>query len=539
MPSNNQFPEQPDPLAPLGELMHWVGSTALHCALGLALGAVAARLMRRHHMHWSWAALSLVFFVFAGASLPASQATLMIAALVATVRGRRWHRHDIDSGVDLREIAHARLRPVDLLRRLVACAAARLRIERVAGERRDDAYLALGSDERGRTVLIPFGGAGGGQHTLVVGATGSGKTVTQTRMAVSAIERGMGAVVIDPKGDGGMRDQLERAARAAGRRYLEWTPSGPCVYNPYACGSDTEISDKTLAGERFTEPHYLRQAQRYMGHVVRALHSGGHEVSLAEIVRLLDPARLEVLARTLPEYDARPLHAYLDSLTTRQQSELSGVRDRLSILVESDVGRWLDPLTDSARRFDLLGAIREQAVVYFSLDADRRPLLAQMLGAAVVQDLQTTVAASQARPVPTIVVIDEFSAVAASQVVRLFGRARSAGLSLVLGTQEISDLRLPGEGKLLEQIMGNLSAVIAHRQVVPTSAELISSVAGTQGVWKVSRHSDGRSTRTRAREAALDSDRVMGLGRGWAAVIVLGSASRVRIAHVFSPRPTA
>ena len=68
---------------------------------------------------------------------------------------------------------------------------------------------------------------------------------------------------------------------------------------------------------------------------------------------------------------------------------------------------------------------------------------------------------------PTLVVIDEFSAIAAEQVVRLFGRARSAGLSLLLGTQELSDLRLPGRERLLEQVLGNLSVLIAHRQVVP------------------------------------------------------------------------
>jgi len=34
-------------------------------------------------------------------------------------------------------------------------------------------------------------------------------------------------------------------------------------------GSETEIADKALSGETFTEPHYLRQAQRYLGHAVR------------------------------------------------------------------------------------------------------------------------------------------------------------------------------------------------------------------------------------------------------------------------------
>ncbi len=182
------------------------------------------------------------------------------------------------------------------------------------------------------------------------------------------------------------------------------------------------------------------------------------------------------------------------------------------------MGTWLDPQTPGVERFDLLEAVCERAVVYFSLESDRRPLLTQMLGAAIVQDLQTTVAALQGRPVPTLVVIDEFSAIAAAQVVRLFGRARSAGFSLLLCTQELSDLRLPGRERLLEQVMGNLSVLIAHRQVVPESAGLIASLAGRRGAWRSSRHSDGRvDSHPRARgRARPDRDRGArhGLGCG-------------------------
>ena len=69
-----------------------------------------------------------------------------------------------------------------------------------------------------------------------------------------------------------------------------------------------------------------------------------------------------------------------------------------------------------------------------------------MLAAAIVSDLVTLVGALQAHPVPTVVLIDEFSAVAADQVARLFGRARSAGVSLILGTQELADLKGWGRG---------------------------------------------------------------------------------------------
>jgi hypothetical protein len=58
-----------------------------------------------------------------------------------------------------------------------------------------------------------------------------------------------------------------------------------------------------------------------------------------------------------------------------------------------------------------------------------------MLAAAVVQDLLSVAASCQGTPVPTLVAIDEFSAISAGGVARLFGRARAAGFSLLLATQ--------------------------------------------------------------------------------------------------------
>jgi hypothetical protein len=539
MPSSNPFPERDiDPLAPIEQLVRWLADGVAHGLLGLLVGLVAARLMRARHLHWSWAAAALALVALAPIRPAGPTSTLAVGALGASIWGRRWHRQDCDAGGDLAEIATARYGPVDALR--VAATIARQRVASALGHerRRRQGELLLGRVPGRRPVCIPFDASTGGRHTLVVGATGSGKTTTQTAMVVQAIEQGMGAVIIDPKGDRDLRQQARCTANQAGRPFLEWTPSGGCVYNPYARGSETEIADKVLAGERFTEPHYLRQSQRYLGHVVRALRRSGLQVSLQLIVDHLDPATLEGLVRGLPESEAAPTHAYLDSMTTRQQSDLAGVRDRLAILAESDIGPWLDPCTAGAGRLDLLAAARSHAVVYFSLESDSRPLLTQMLGAAIVQDLQTVIAALQGRPEATLVVIDEFSAIAAEQVVRLFGRARSAGFSLLLGTQELCDLRLPGRERLLEQVMGNLSALIAHRQVVPSSAEMISSLAGQEGAWKVSSHSDGRSTRTRTSKPVLDPGKVMRLGQGWAAVIVLDRDGRAEVARMHSNNHT-
>jgi len=523
--------ESESPLVPIAQLAHWLATLAFHLLFGLAAGALVARLMRAKGIHWGWAAIASPAIYLLRAELHGLSSALLFTALITTWHARRWHRSDLDAGADLAEAAARRRSPGESLAATVRALASRHgRFTRSAWTR--DGELILGVDERGRAVPIPFGGSRGGTHTLLVGATGSGKTVTQAAMTTRAIERGMGAIVLDPKGDAAMRAALAASARRAQRPFIEWTPEGPSAYNPFARGSDTEIADKALAGERFTEPHYLRQAQRYLGHVVRALRAAGVEIGLHQIVRHLDPAELELLARDLPEELAEPAHAYLDSLTTRQLTDLAGVRDRLSILAESDVGRWLEPQHGGVAAFDLLAAAEQRAVVYFRLDADRRPLLAQMLAAAIVQDLQTVVSSLQAKPTRAVVVIDEFSALAAEHVVRLFGRARSAGVSLILSTQELSDLRLSGRDALLEQVLGDLSVLLAHRQVVAASAELIGGLAGPRGTWRTSHSSDGRITKTRMRESALRAEHVTALGTGLVAAIVLSGGVRARIAWV-------
>jgi conjugal transfer pilus assembly protein TraD len=521
-------------LAPLGQLGDWIGSTTLHVVLGILLGWGVARLMRSQQLNWTWAGLALLVWVILRPLFGGLGLTLGVAALAAAGRGRRWRREDIEAGGDLAQIVRDFQGPLDAVRALNGKATVqRLLNQRASWFLRDE--VLIGQDVRdGGLVRIPLGGATGGTHTLVLGAAGSGKTVTMTGIAVHGVEHGMGAVLVDPKEDPKMLEHARDVAERMGRPFVHWTPQGSVLYNPYAHGSDTEIADKLLAGEQWSEPHYLRQAQRYIGHEVRALREAGIVVSLANVVRYLDPHELDRVVGSLPKERVEKATAYLRSLTRAQETGLSGVRDRLAVLAESDVGQWLDPETPGVASFDLLQMIEQRAVVYFSLESDRRPLLAQMLGAAIVQDLQSAVARLQGRRIPTVVVIDEFAALAARQVAGLFGRARGAGISLMLGTQELADLRMPGLEQLHDQVMGNLTSLIAHRQVVPASATLIAEVAGTQGAWSTSISSDGRSTRSRGREFVVHPDEIKGLPRGHALVIVPTAPRPVRITRIFS-----
>jgi hypothetical protein len=188
---------------------------------------------------------------------------------------------------------------------------------------------------------------------------------------------------------------------------------------------------------------------------------------------------------------------------------------------------------------DIHQAVKDRAVVYFRLGSDRRMLLSAMLAGAIVTDLVTLVAHLQREPIPTIVVIDKFSAIAAGLVSRLFGRARSAGISLILAAQELADLNSAGEDALREKVIANVETVIAHCQNVPESAELI--VAGTKAVWVSTQQTpacpgpSGRGSRRCGYEFEVHPSLIKRLPTGCAVVITPGSGQPPAIVRVNCP----
>ena len=64
-------------------------------------------------------------------------------------------------------------------------------------------------------------------------------------------------------------------AAARGRAPVPvWSIDGPAHWNPLQHGNATELKDKLIATERFTEPHYQRAAERYVQTVLQVLASG-------------------------------------------------------------------------------------------------------------------------------------------------------------------------------------------------------------------------------------------------------------------------
>lgn len=343
--------------------------------------------------------------------------------------------------------------------------------------------IFLGSDNLNHRVCIPP------KHMFVVGATESGKTTTIIRILKEvvrvrkALGEGMGCVTLDGKGDSGLKLALKLLAKATGVPFREWSPKGTLRYNPLAHGGNTERVDRALAADTYSDPYFLRLAQRFLGFAVRALVAAGEHVTLANLAYYVVPSNLEKLGQKMEERKWGSWEEFekaVPELKGRELEAVQGTQHRLSVIAESDMGHLLEPGENGEFTLNLLDAVRNREIVYFDIHASANPEIAKMLGAVIIIDLMTVFATLQYNTTedpetgeeypeyhPTVVILDDIQAYASADgvagIASLYARARSVGGLIIVGTQSFSDIRFGDRGSLIEAILDNVRTLIVHR----------------------------------------------------------------------------
>jgi conjugal transfer pilus assembly protein TraD len=425
------------------------------------------------------------------------------------------------------------------------------RRERGAGV--SDAAIMLGRGTTGRRVSV--GERELAAHGLILGASGSGKTTALMTILRQQISRGRPVIAIDMKGSPTFARQLAEAADAAGRPFRVWTPDGPDRWNPLQYGNATELKDKLICTERFTEPHYQRAAERYVQTVLQILQHvhPDRAPTLDDVVALMDPRRLPAALRAVPPPLAKRVQDYRAGLTPDQVSAIRGLQTRLAIITESHTGPYLSPAGSDP--IDLRAALAGREVVLFSLNSSRYQSFAAQLGTLVVQDL---ICATGSRLeelrhggelAPATIAIDEFSGIGGEHVVALFARGREAGVGALLATQEMADLDRAGHG-VRDQVLGSTAVKLILRQDVPDSAQLVAQIAGTERTWEETRQiggtifpgRPGRGTRREVERFVVHPNEIKSLRTGEAILISKlqgGRAQRIAISSSAPVTPAA
>jgi len=230
-------------------------------------------------------------------------------------------------------------------------------------------------------------------------------------------------------------------------------------------------------------------------------------------------------------------------LRSDQQRAIAGLRARLENLASSGFARQgLDPTRPGARTFDLRASIKRREVAYFRFDTDRTGNVGRAIAQMVLLDLGAAASALMGDGVGTFIAIDEFGALEAPALDRLYARGRAAGFSVAVGTQTLADLRAAGPA-VRERVGATISAIVCHRIGEQADAEWVAELVGAVPTWQSTIRTDAfghptsEGTRTRGYRFEVNPSELQRLRRGEAYVARLdeSGSTRARRAQVVPP----
>ena len=317
------------------------------------------------------------------------------------------------------------------------------------------------------------------RHCVIIGGTGTGKTVTQMRLVSSFMslseanpgEPPIRILFVDAKGLADKNKvQFKELARARGYRNIRCWPEQPIrgLDGPRE-GLRERLSGLFNGGE---SPFHHAEAVTMLD---LALGVGSLPNSLSELIERVRPGVTAALYELEGTERSLALKTEAASFTN---SQWNSVYLRLRALAAT-VGNRFDDASDAWR-------LRDVDAAWISIPGTSAPQTASDVASWILAMIGELAASPDDRR--TIICLDEFSAVGQDQRASQFAaglveRTRSAGIAIIVGAQTVASL-----GSAADRLLQTSGTVIAHRTPLPDG---ITELAGTVQVWEDSQVVDG------------------------------------------------
>lgn len=317
------------------------------------------------------------------------------------------------------------------------------------------------------------------QVLLVLGTTGSGKTITLRRFYQRAITKGYPLIVVDGKPDNDNINWLMKLANQHGREFFGFNCGNNLPYDPLANGGYTELKDKIISlKDEWSSDYYRSIAEDYLQTTFEVLLKSEKDFDLNRVVECLNYDDLAILVR---ETQDEKLMKRVSSLEHYDRKDITGLQAHLNILIHSELGKYFEK---NEMTFTLSDAIHQNAVVYFALPALRFPSFSKVLGKLVINDLKAVIDQNSISSKRIFTVFDEFSVFAGEQVLNLVNMGRGKGVHAIFGTQGLADLDKV-DVAFKNQIMNCVNTIVCHRLNDKESAESVANWVGTKNTFTV------------------------------------------------------
>ena len=347
-------------------------------------------------------------------------------------------------------------------------------------------------------------------HMLVAGTTGSGKTSTLLYMIAQDLrKKDRALLIVDPKGDYRLAQRVKRMALREGRRFFLFAPhlrgeEGLVTWNPLAsCETPAELSERIYSTLEFS-----REAKFYEERTKSILNT--YSIYIMGLRGVPSETPLRLTLKNLHFFIFTPegkkfldeLYDKLKELLHREGKEPDRTLEvaRIRLAQEWDSPRYQETLmnfeaqlsfvannsllddfinTDTPT-FSLKAALRQKAVIFFSLPGTTLPEASNQLGRLLVAELKQLIGKvqSQGATLPTSVYLDEFPVLVYDKVGDLFALARSGGVSVTVAMQNLAQMEARIGRERTREILGNLNLQVIMKQSESYSMKYFSDFVG-------------------------------------------------------------
>ena len=179
----------------------------------------------------------------------------------------------------------------------------------------------IGMDAYKRNIILSDKAAN--QHTLILGTTGSGKTVTVCNIVESAINRSIPVIYIDGKGDDRLGKRVVAYANQHDRAASLFSMHEEGInYNPLATGGFTSKKDRIIELREWSEEHYKKLSEGYLQAVFKVMEACDIPCNIVSLAAHLDLKQLKALVRE-NEASIPNAQKLMDELNQQEQASKS------------------------------------------------------------------------------------------------------------------------------------------------------------------------------------------------------------------------
>lgn len=302
-------------------------------------------------------------------------------------------------------------------------------------------------------------------HGLILGASGSGKTVCLTHLVAGAILRGDSFVLIDARGDQ-VNDALTLLADRVEPslvKVIDLRDSGPHMgFDPLGgSGLPHKRALNVAATVKAGSDSFGVQLEETLRYFLTALAEAGEPLTQLEAALYEDPYRLWLLDRIESENVRGFVSRYHAMRDDRKATLAMPVMNKLSGVFAT---RKLRTILSDRNPINLQSHLNQDgSILLVSLAIDETADVGRMFGSlflgCLTQTMFSRVGQAEHHRNPVILVLDEFSNFASEDIASIIAEGRRFGFSMVLAHQTLSQVG----ASLRSLILGNVGLKLMFR----------------------------------------------------------------------------